>query len=110
MSHNLARYFRVRECQNLRGKNAAFMAPALSIAIVATGIPPGICTVDSSASKPLSELVPIGTPITGNVVFAAIMSAGGFSDDATRLLSYLVSNCALALRLFVPFTAPISVR
>ena len=39
------------------------------------GIPPGICTVDSSASSPFNELVPIGTPITGNVVLAAITPA-----------------------------------
>ena len=47
-------------------KIAAFLAPL--IAIVATGIPEGICTVLSRASMPLSAVALIGTPITGRVV------------------------------------------
>ena len=45
---------------------AAFFAPLM--AIVATGMPDGICTVESSASMPLSDVALIGTPMTGNVV------------------------------------------
>ena len=53
--------------------SAAFFPP--STATVATGMPLGICTVESSASMP-SSFVPLhGTPITGSVVFAAIAPA-----------------------------------
>ena len=41
------------------------VAPGLPIATVATGTPGGICTVESSASSPLSADESIGTPITG---------------------------------------------
>ena len=66
--------------------SAAFVAPALPIANVPTGIPPGICTVESSESSPLRALV-IGTPRTGNVVCAAMTPAkcaratSGGNDD-----------------------------
>jgi len=43
--------------------NPAFIDPL--IAIVATGQPRGICTIDNKLSKPLSFFVSIGTPITG---------------------------------------------
>jgi hypothetical protein len=33
--------------------SAAFLAPAVPIAKVPTGIPPGICTIDSNESNPL---------------------------------------------------------
>ncbi len=39
---------------------------------VATGTPGGICTMDSSESRPLSDLLSIGTPMTGSVVNAAV--------------------------------------
>jgi len=51
--------------------SAAFRAPALPIAIVPTGTPPGICTIDSSESTPRSTADSTGTPITGRHVFAA---------------------------------------
>ncbi len=41
----------------------------------ATGTPPGICTVERSASSPLRGLDSIGTPITGSVVSAAMKPA-----------------------------------
>src|SRR3990167_1493353 len=50
---------------------AALTAPALPIAMVATGIPPGICTMDNKESMPFNA-DSMGTPITGNTVFAAI--------------------------------------
>ena len=53
--------------------SAAFSAP--STATVATGMPGGICTVDSSESNPLSVPAAIGTPITGRVVCAATAPA-----------------------------------
>src|SRR5688500_8565572 len=48
--------------------NAALAAPASPIAKVATGMPLGICTVESSESSPCRCLEGIGTPRTGNVV------------------------------------------
>ncbi|HEX5424649.1 MAG TPA: hypothetical protein VFW94_13965 [Candidatus Acidoferrales bacterium] len=56
-------------------KIAAFAAPALSMATVATGIPLGICTVARRASSPFRVLVAIGTPMTGSVVLAATTPA-----------------------------------
>ena len=52
---------------------AAFSAP--SMATVATGIPDGICTVDSSASNPSSVDDFTGTPMTGSTVFAVMTPA-----------------------------------
>ena len=43
------------------------------IATVATGTPRGICTIDSSASRPLRLVVETGTPMTGSGVLAASM-------------------------------------
>ena len=43
----------------------AFIDPF--IAIVATGQPRGICTIDNKLSKPFSFFDSIGTPITGKV-------------------------------------------
>ena len=41
-------------------KSAAFLAPALPMANVATGMPPGICTIESKLSMPLSALLSMG--------------------------------------------------
>src|SRR5437868_120953 len=49
-------------------KSAALIAPGFPIASVPTGIPPGICTVASSESRPFSASLRIGTPNTGKVV------------------------------------------
>src|SRR4029453_5277968 len=56
-------------------KSPALTAPGFPIAKVATGIPPGICAVDSSESSPFSEALSIGTPSTGSVVCAAATPA-----------------------------------
>src|SRR4051794_35755979 len=50
---------------------AALTAPARPIASVPTGIPAGICTIESSESIPLSVFDSTGTPRTGRAVFAA---------------------------------------
>src|SRR5579883_339940 len=50
--------------------SAAFCAPAFPMASVPTGMPPGICTIDRSESIPLSAWLSMGTPSTGNNVFA----------------------------------------
>src|SRR5207245_3591058 len=56
-------------------KSAALTAPGLPMASVPTGMPPGICTVDRSESRPLSEGDSMGTPRTGRTVFAAVTPA-----------------------------------
>ena len=53
--------------------SAAFMDPALPIASVATGMPAGICSIDSKESFPSRDFVLTGTPITGKCVFAAVI-------------------------------------
>src|SRR5262249_35634864 len=53
--------------------SAALMAPALPIASVPTGTPPGICTIDSRESMPFSAWLSTGTPSTGSGVMEAVM-------------------------------------
>src|SRR5262249_13233471 len=53
--------------------SAALVAPAVPIANVATGMPAGICTMESNESRPLSVFDCTGTPSTGNDVFDAVM-------------------------------------
>ena len=48
----------------LAANTAAFLAPGLPIATVATGIPGGIWAIESSESKP-DKAAGKGTPITG---------------------------------------------
>ena len=55
------------------GEEPAFLAPASPIAKVATGMPPGIWTIDRSESRPFRCLEGTGTPSTGSGVFAASM-------------------------------------
>ena len=56
---------------------AALVAPATPMANVPTGMPAGICTIDSSESRPLSAFDCTGTPSTGSVVFARSCPADG---------------------------------
>ena len=53
--------------------SAALIAPARPIASVPTGTPPGIWTIESRLSSPLSAWLSIGTPSTGKGVIAATM-------------------------------------
>ena len=55
------------------GKSAALIAPAFPMARVPTGMPPGICAIDSKLSKPFKDFVSMGTPKTGTVVRDAVM-------------------------------------
>src|SRR5690606_33022036 len=48
--------------------SAALTAPAVPMAMVPTGTPAGICTMDSRESMPLSMRDCTGTPSTGRVV------------------------------------------
>ncbi|MNN84228.1 hypothetical protein D3C81_2013640 [compost metagenome] len=49
----------------LADSSAALIAPALPMARVATGMPAGICTMESSESTPESIADCTGTPSTG---------------------------------------------
>ena len=53
--------------------SAALRAPAAPMAKVATGIPLGICAIESSESRPPSVFVCTGTPSTGTLVLAAVI-------------------------------------
>ena len=53
--------------------NAELIAPALPIASVPTGMPPGICAIERSESKPFNAFDSTGTPSTGSTVFEAVM-------------------------------------
>src|SRR5262249_29867496 len=53
--------------------SAAFTAPERPIASVPTGMPAGICTIDSMESVPASAADCTGTPNTGSTVFDAVM-------------------------------------
>ena len=66
--------------------SAALRAPGAPMASVPTGIPAGICTVESSESRPLSAALSMGTPSTGRIVWAAhtpgqVRGAAGGRDD-----------------------------
>src|SRR5579885_1479417 len=57
----------------LIANKAAFVAPLSPTAKVAVGKPPGICTMESRLSKPLSARDLTGTPNTGSGVSEEIM-------------------------------------
>ena len=67
--------------------SAAFVAPALPIASVPTGIPAGICTVESSESIPFRAWLSIGTPSTGRIVCAAITPAKCAAAPAAAIIT-----------------------
>jgi hypothetical protein len=59
--------------QLLAHSRAALVAPALPIARVPTGMPAGICAIESSESIPFKAWLCTGTPSTGSTVLAATM-------------------------------------
>ena len=67
--------------------SAAFAAPASPIANVATGMPFGICTIDSRLSSPRRYLDGIGTPSTGTAVFAASMPGRCAAPPAPAMIA-----------------------
>ena len=62
-------------------------APDLPIATVATGTPDGIWTVERSASAPPRAPPPIGTPITGRVMWAATVPARCAAPPAAAMIT-----------------------
>ena len=67
--------------------NAALAAPASPMAKVATGIPRGICTMAYKESMPFRAVAAIGTPKTGNGVFAAITPGKCVAADDIEQIS-----------------------
>ena len=65
----------------------AFAAPDGPIATVATGTPFGICTIDSSESRPLSAALCTGTPITGSTVCDATMPGRCAAPPAPAMIT-----------------------
>ena len=76
-------------------------APALPMASVPTGMPPGICTMESSESRPFSAALCTGTPSTGTVVCAATMPGRCAAPPAPAMMtcrprrSDSAANCAI---------------
>ena len=68
------------------------MAPLMPI--VATGMPGGICTIDSRASWPSSEEL-IGTPITGIDVMAAITPGSAAAMPAAAIITLMPRSRAV---------------
>jgi hypothetical protein len=77
-------------------KRAALRAPPLPMAMVATGIPAGICTIDSSASSPFSGDESIGTAITGSTVPAAMTPARCAAQPAPAIMTFSPRSAALS--------------
>ena len=61
--------------------------PALPIASVATGTPFGICTIESSESRPFSGVAAMGTASTGSSVLAAITPARCAAPPAPAIIT-----------------------
>lgn len=70
----------------------AFAAPL--IAIVATGMPAGICTIDSSESRPSRRASCTGTPITGSVVIDATMPGRCAAPPAPAITTRMPRSAA----------------
>ena len=83
-----------RRSGRLSGENAtasspALVAPALPIASVPTGTPPGICTIDSSESRPCSAALCTGTPSTGSTVCEATMPGRWAAPPAPAMITWM---------------------
>ena len=70
-------------------------APQLPMATVATGTPLGICTIDSSASIPLSGVAAIGTPMTGSGENAATTPGSAAAPPAAAISTRRPREAAL---------------
>ena len=77
-------------------KSAALTAPASPMANVATGMPPGICTMASRESNPCKCLDGIGTASTGKAVLAASTPARCAAPPAAPISTFMPRSCALA--------------
>src|SRR5580692_7528428 len=67
--------------------SAALMAPALPIASVPTGMPAGICAIESSESSPFNAFDSTGTPSTGSTVFEAVIPGKCAAPPAPAIIT-----------------------
>ena len=72
--------------ENGAASSAALVAPATPMASVPTGMPAGICTIDSKVARPLSAFDCTGTPSTGEV-FAAVMPGRCAAPPAPAMMT-----------------------
>ena len=79
---------RVRWRRMAAASSAAFTAPARPIASVPTGMPAGICTIESRLSMPLSAWHSTGTPSTGSGVQAAHMPGRCAAPPAPAMMTF----------------------
>jgi hypothetical protein len=71
-------------------------APASPMANVATGMPFGICTMESRESRPLRCFEGTGTPRTGTMVLAASMPGRWAAPPAPAMMARRSRSCAMA--------------
>jgi len=69
-------------------RRAAFFAPALPIANVPTGMPPGICAIERRLSMPLRALLSTGTPRTGSGVMLAVIPGRCAAPPAPPIMTF----------------------
>src|SRR5690606_12805194 len=72
----------------------ALVAPGSPIASVPTGIPAGICTIDSSESWPFSAFDSTGTPSTGRWVIEATIPGRCAAPPAPAMITLKPSSAA----------------
>ena len=77
--------------------SAAFLAPALPMANVPTGMPPGICTVASRASRPWRGELSMGTPSTDSRVCAAVTPARCAAPPAPQMITSMPRASAVSV-------------
>jgi hypothetical protein len=75
--------------------NAELIAPDLPTARVPTGMPPGICAMESKESSPWSALDSTGTPNTGNTVFEAVIPGRCAAPPAPAMITSMPRASAL---------------
>src|SRR3954447_21452446 len=68
-------------------RSAELIAPALPIASVPTGTPPGICAIDSSESSPFNVFDSTGTPSTGRTVFDEVIPGRCAAPPAPAMIT-----------------------
>ena len=73
--------------------NPALRAPPIDT--VATGTPAGICTIDSSESRPSSLASGTGTPITGSGVAEATMPGRCAAPPAPAMITSMPRPAAV---------------
>ena len=68
-------------------RSAALTAPDLPMESVPTGMPPGICAMERSESRPFKAFDSTGTPRTGRTVFEAVMPGRCAAPPAPAMMT-----------------------